>query len=177
MAWTEQQITDLRLLWSQGKSASEIAKKLGNMTRNAVIGKAHRLGLNARPSPIKAGGAASVTPLRAAPKTATPAAARPAAPQRATAEAQPKKTMASGTIMALVNRSTRPSGGASVHNLPERHQCKWPVGDPRDSSFHFCSAEVHAGFPYCLDHARIAYQGSLKKHELRDVSGQKADNS
>src|SRR5690348_17780732 len=99
MSWTEERIDRLKKMWSEGSTASQIADELGGVSRNAVIGKAHRLGLEARPSPVKPGdekekpAAAAPAPKpapaeRAAPKPAAPAAspapaaAAPAAPAR-----------------------------------------------------------------------------------------------
>ena len=114
MIWTDERIGDLRRLWSEGRSASEIAGILGDVTRNAVIGKAHRLGLSGRPSPIKR------TPKR----------------------------------------------GANILALTER-MCKWPVGDPRDSDFHFCGHQTAPGMPYCTEHASLAYQPQKKRYDDR----------
>ncbi len=80
MSWTDERIETLKRLWEQGLTASQIADDLGNVTRNAVIGKAHRLGLKARPSPVKAGEEASPAPApRAAAPRPTPRAAEPRA--------------------------------------------------------------------------------------------------
>jgi GcrA cell cycle regulator len=79
MSWTEERIDQLKRLWGQGMTASQIAEDLGGVSRNAVIGKAHRLGLEARPSPVK-GGDASATSATAAPASATPSPEKAAAP-------------------------------------------------------------------------------------------------
>ncbi|MFC0307140.1 GcrA family cell cycle regulator, partial [Rhizorhabdus histidinilytica] len=78
MSWTEERIDQLKRLWGQGMTASQIADELGGVSRNAVIGKAHRLGLEARPSPVKGGDAAASG--GSSPAAATPAPEKAAAP-------------------------------------------------------------------------------------------------
>lgn len=86
MSWTDERIETLRKMWESGNTASQIAEELGGISRNAVIGKAHRLGLQSRPSPVKA----NETKAKAAPKVAKPAApASAAAPPPAPKAAAP----------------------------------------------------------------------------------------
>ena len=80
MSWTDERIEQLRSMWEKGLTASQIADELGGVSRNAVIGKAHRLGLKSRPSPVKATEKAVKPVKAAAPKPAAPSAPRPAAP-------------------------------------------------------------------------------------------------
>ena len=80
MSWTEERIDQLKRLWGQGMTASQIAEELGGVSRNAVIGKAHRLGLEARPSPVKGGDASATSAATAAPASATPPPEKAAAP-------------------------------------------------------------------------------------------------
>nr|WP_295663711.1 GcrA family cell cycle regulator [Polymorphobacter sp.] len=158
MSWTDERIALLRTSWESGMTASQIAEALGEgVTRNAVIGKAHRLGLEARPSPVKVGeivedlvdgvvaavegviGAAgeaiaAVVAPRAAPK-------RPARP---TAPAKPAKT----TLLDLSEKV-----------------CKWPIGHPGETDFHFCGKAAQTGFPYCTEHCAIAYQAQLPRRD------------
>lgn len=136
MEWTDDRIETLRSLWMQGLTASQIAERLGGVSRNAVIGKAHRLGLSARPSPIKRETARTL-PLHRAP--AAPAAAAPM-PARA---AQPSQPPVQRTAAA-------PQAGGSK-------TCMWPVGDPKQADFHFCGAPAEAGRPYCTQHCAAAY--------------------
>ncbi len=103
MSWTPEVVESLRSLWAEGLTTTEIGRRLG-MSKNAVIGKAHRLGLNGRPSPIR-----RERPARPAPR-----------------------------------RFSGPS-------------CQWPIGDPRNSDFHFCGEPAHPGKPYCLSHCAAAY--------------------
>src|SRR3569832_2112162 len=91
MSWTEERIERLKSMWTEGATASEIADKLGGVSRNAVIGKAHRLGLEARPSPVKPGDEHSAT---SAPKPAKKAEAAPKAPASEKPAAQPAQSTA-----------------------------------------------------------------------------------
>jgi len=146
MSWTEERVAQLRQLWGNGKSASEIAEILGGVSRNAVIGKAHRLELSGRPSPIK---------RKEDEEEEEVAAAAPAA-----VEAQPAPV----EKVAAKPVPERKSGGATILNLTER-MCKWPIGDPRDKDFHFCGKASHGNFPYCIEHAQIAYQPPGKRRD------------
>ena len=142
MSWTDERVTQLRQLWGNGKSASEIAEILGGVSRNAVIGKAHRLELSGRPSPIKRKEDEEEETVVVAVETAAPAVAK--VPARPAPE--------------------RKSGGATILNLTER-MCKWPIGDPRDKDFHFCGKSAHGNLPYCAEHAAIAYQPPGKRRD------------
>jgi GcrA cell cycle regulator len=127
MEWTNDRTELLRGLWLQGRTASQIAAQLGGVTRNAVIGKAHRLGLSSRPSPIRHGfgGERAPTPRLSEPAAAAPTEHRPAPQQRPAA-----------------------AGGRA---------CLWPVGDPKQPDFHFCGGEIEPGRSYCPTHCAIAY--------------------
>lgn len=142
MSWTEERVAQLRQLWGNGKSASEIAEILGGVSRNAVIGKAHRLELSGRPSPIKRKEdeeeVVAAAPVEAAPPVIEKVPAKPV--------------------------PERKSGGATILNLTER-MCKWPIGDPRDKDFHFCGKGAHGNLPYCAEHAAIAYQPPGKRRD------------
>ncbi|WP_026873860.1 GcrA family cell cycle regulator [Inquilinus limosus] len=142
MSWTEERVAQLRQLWGNGKSASEIAEILGGVSRNAVIGKAHRLELSGRPSPIKRKEGEEEEAATVAAEAAPPAV------QKVPAKPEPE----------------RRSGGATILNLTER-MCKWPIGDPRDKDFHFCGKASHGNLPYCAEHAAIAYQPPGKRRD------------
>jgi GcrA cell cycle regulator len=156
MEWSSERIEQLRSLWHDGLSASQIATHLGGITRNAVIGKAHRLGLTGRPSPIKnrPAGVARPRPVRRPRVETAPAAPRaiarpPVAPQRHI-EIRP----------APIEVEDVP--GATILTLTDRI-CKWPIGDPRHPDFHFCGRASAEGLPYCADHARRAYQPPARR--------------
>ncbi len=135
MAWTNELIHELTQLWDAGYSASHIGKRLG-VSKNAVIGKAHRLKLPARPSPIRAERA--VSPLRPpVPKTVP----RP----RPALEVVPKPIAKPAPAPRAARRR---SGGPS---------CLWPIGDPGQPDFHFCGEPSVPGKPYCDSHGARAY--------------------
>jgi len=141
MGWTDERVELLKKLWMDGLSASQIAKQLGGVTRNAVIGKVHRLGLSGRAAPSQ--------PTR--PTFKTPRAPRPApsaAPRRIEAHAAPAPQP--------VFYPEEP-GSATVLTLGA-HMCKWPIGDPATDNFSFCGRRTDADGPYCTQHSRIAYQ-------------------
>ena len=155
MSWTEEKVAVLRQYWGSGKSASEIADIIGGMSRNAVIGKAHRLGLAGRPSPIKE--------RRAKPKPSVVAAPTPA-PVRTE---PPSRTNATNVVELL------PGGGATILSLTER-MCRWPHGDPKHPGFRFCGKAVADGTSYCAEHLKQAYQPPAPKRrdtERRVVHG------
>lgn len=154
MSWTDERVTTLKKLWLDGLSASQIAKQLGGVTRNAVIGKVHRLGLSGRAAPSQPSRPAFKTPRPARPVTAAPSAPRRVAEAvSATAPAVPAPQP--------VYRVEEP-GSATVLTLGA-HMCKWPIGDPSTDSFTFCGRRSCEGAPYCVEHAKVAYQPQQTK--------------
>ncbi len=163
MGWTAEKIEQLNKLWSEGMSITEIGKILG-MTRNAVVGKAHRLGLAKRPSPIaRAPGprpaaqpapAAQPRPVAAPAVTAVVASAAPVAEAPVVA---PKPAMPVMPQPAARPRPAAPAFRATrVANGPA---CRWPLGDPKSPDFHFCGSPSIEGKPYCEKHCAMAYSG------------------
>lgn len=153
MSWNEQKIQMLRDMWGHGFSASEIAKKLGGLTRNAVIGKAHRLKLSGRPSPIRredGEAVAKVSPVRVKP-VGKKVMLRPA-------PSMPLPNLTQRSAVPVVKRATESSKSAVAPLKTTEHQCRWPMGDPRNADFKFCGCNAVEGLPYCLDHAKVAYQ-------------------
>jgi GcrA cell cycle regulator len=163
MEWSSERIEQLRSLWHDGLSASQIAAQLGGITRNAVIGKAHRLGLMGRPSPIKNRPAGVVR--RAAPRR--PRAEQTHAPRVASAPIRVAPTPAPRKIEPTPPVEIGDMPGATILTLTDRI-CKWPIGDPRDADFHFCGRGSAEGLPYCSDHARRAYQPPARRSGERD---------
>lgn len=192
MSWSDERISTLKKMWQQGKSASEIAEKLGGVTRNAVIGKAHRLGLSGRPSPItkpapvkKAAAPAAKKPAAPAPKksyvapkaVATPAPAKKPVPPPTVAKASaapaakappPKANMPGKPpepiiLAAMASQTSRPDGKVlSILDLKER-MCRWPVGDPKEAGFGYCGGVAITSHPYCAEHVAIAFQAPNRK--------------
>lgn len=146
MGWSEERVQLLRKLWAEGLSASQIAKQLGGVTRNAVIGKVHRLGLAGRATPSRP----AKRPVRAA---ARPRQLGPSVPRLRPASTLPSVVIPELEPMKFENGST-----ATVLTLNEQ-MCKFPIGDPTDANFAFCGRGSASG-PYCADHARLAYQPS-----------------
>ncbi|KAB0269113.1 GcrA family cell cycle regulator [Microvirga brassicacearum] len=156
ISWTDERVELLKKLWTDGLSASQIATELGNVTRNAVIGKVHRLGLSGR---AKDKAAAEQRPRKAARAPSAPVAIPP---QNRT-----------NVIMAPVPRAPvihvepmLPAGDDLAIPVSERvtimelreSMCRWPMGDPTKAEFRFCGAHSITGLPYCDHHARVAYQ-------------------
>ncbi len=168
MSWTEETVGELSRMWGH-YSASEIARKIG-FTRNAVIGKAHRLGLadkTGKKVKTATTGATSMVAKTVMAKT------RVSSGQRVMMRALPKMPMPSSLPprdnyrpLAALNSASR-GEGISVTKAGER-QCRWPVGDPRSPDFRFCGCPAHQDLPYCADHARLAYQNVSRRIRATD---------
>ncbi len=152
MSWTDDRVATLKKLWNDGLSASLIATKIGEVTRNAVIGKAHRLGLAGRTTGSRKRSPAHAASLFRAPahprKTRTVSRIR--GPSRPPIRAAPK-----GPVL-LPELGLPPDEFVTVRTLTAR-SCRWPIGDPKADGFHFCGRAKPAGGPYCDHHAGIAY--------------------
>ena len=142
MGWTEERIEQLKNLWNEGLSASQIARVLGDVTRNAVIGKVHRLGLAGRAGPVRA----------ERPRTGRRSPMHISAPQPEIVEEEPI-VLEDGKF-------------ATVLTINDR-MCRWPIGDPSENEFHFCGRKPKAGSPYCEAHARKAYQPQPLRRDRR----------
>ena len=141
MLWTDEAVETLRQLAREGLSASGIAAALGAESRNAVIGKANRIGVKLGGGPASASGA----PRTARPRSEKPAPAPP--------DDEP------------VSRSAWPFAGAGVGQMRRvsfqeigRAACRWPFGDPGSGDFAYCGLEPADGRPYCAGHCRMAYR-------------------
>ena len=145
MDWTDETIARLRSLWDEGHTTAEIGRRLG-ITKNAVVGKAHRLNLPARPSPIRRTAEDGRPPRRTSPRRidgpTLPALAVTVAP-RAAEPARP------APVLRPVPSTPRPAGRLT--------SCCWPIGEPGTPSFRFCSDVAVPGKPYCGEHAALAY--------------------
>jgi len=154
MAWTDDRVEELKKLWADGLSASQIAKQLGGVTRNAVIGKVHRLGLSGRATPSRPARRPS-KPSR--PRTAPSTASSPVRTPRPAPVARPD------TPPAPVEPKVLPSGELATVLTLKESMCKWPLGDPSQASFRFCGRNTPSGNAYCEAHANMAYQPSQKR--------------
>ena len=152
--WTDERVEMLKKLWSEGLSASQIAAEIGSVTRNAVIGKVHRLGLSGR------GKAKSSSHQRVKKPSRTPSA--PAAigeqvPLSAGAIAPIPLAMEQEPVATMDDVVVPMSERVTIMDLRES-MCRWPMGDPTKAEFRFCGARSVTGLPYCTHHSRIAYQ-------------------
>ncbi len=166
--WTEDRVGALKKLWLEGQSASQIAKQLGGgVTRNAVIGKVHRLGLSGRATPSQPA-RTTTTAFRPAKTRTTPPKqdyGQPSAPRRIEA-VQPRPTApVPPTPLPVV---VEQPGTATVLTLGA-HMCKWPIGDPSSREFSFCGRRASEGV-YCGEHARVAYQPQVKKNGTSELT-------
>ena len=174
MAWTDEIVEQLKQHWTDGKSASQIASLLGNgLTRNAIIGKVHRLGLAGR---AKTPGANVPRPRRLPP----PPAHRMAGPQRL-ASAAPRM-MRGATALAIAPQALAEaeeeeafesvvvpmSLRVTILELKES-MCRWPLGDPSSAEFRYCGSPKASG-PYCAYHGGLAYQPVQERRRDRDRS-------
>jgi len=191
MSWNDERVELLKKMWSEGQSASQIAKELGNVTRNAVIGKVHRLGLSNRAGavPVKPAEKVEAAPARPAPKPAeapgpapeprvekTPApaqAAQPPVPARPKIvpagqplPPQPSANEISPEALASVREVEKKARRITLMELTER-TCKWPIGDPATDDFWFCGLAVQPGKPYCEAHVGVAFQPMSSRRDRR----------
>lgn len=164
MAWTDDRVDLLKKLWAEGLSASQIAGRLGSVTRNAVIGKVHRLGLSGR---------ATTSRMKSHRPRQRMAAKRLAKSRYA--------TIGNPALRALYNAETNvylPPTEELVIPVAERKSiqtltevtCRWPIGDPQNTEFHFCGKNKVPGLPYCEVHARRAFQPPQSRRRDRAVA-------
>jgi GcrA cell cycle regulator len=171
MSWTNERVELLKKLWGDGLSASQIAGELGGVTRNAVIGKVHRLGLSGRAK----SSSSSAKPRR--PRT-TASPASQSAPKRPQTQPQTQGSAAlkmepTSAPVAEVQPVAEPiadvvpmSKRATILTLTER-TCKWPIGDPATEDFWFCGLSVQSGKPYCEAHVSVAFQPMSARRDRR----------
>jgi GcrA cell cycle regulator len=165
MSWTDERVETLKKLWTDGLSASQIAAELGGITRNAVIGKVHRLGLSGR----------AKSPSSAAP--------RPRKPRSHTHMLRVSRpSMRGNTALAhafeyeiaeepeLIDNVIPIGQRRTILELTE-DTCRWPIGDPGSSDFFFCGGQSLTGLPYCAHHSRVAYQPANTRRDRRPPPG------
>ena len=141
--WNDDNIRRLETLWAEGHSTAEIGRRMG-VTNNAIVGKAHRLRLPARPSPIRAG--AERKECR-----------RPRAPRVTLPGLQPRTMPTKASHVTGLQPAPAPWRAPDPMRLGAS-RCCWPIGDPGTPEFRFCEATNAAGYPYCRDHCAIAYR-------------------
>ena len=160
MAWNDERVEQLKRLWAEGLSASQIASKMGGVTRNAVIGKVHRLGLSGRATPAKPqrgrtfeGVEHEVVEIQHEPVM------KPIIPEPEFSAPLVLDTGDMTTVATLKN-----------------NMCKWPIGDPSRDDFHFCGQSTSSGKSYCAYHAHLAFQPAQpRKPERRPAIQHIAD--
>ncbi|MFS8036833.1 GcrA family cell cycle regulator [Xanthobacter sp. AM11] len=172
MSWNDERVELLKKLWSEGLSASQIASELGEVTRNAVIGKVHRLGLSGRAkSATPAAGAARARKARPEGQGQRPQ--RPATlgntALAADPDEMPEEAPAPAPAPAAADNVVTMGQRCTIMNLTES-TCRWPQGEPGTDSFHFCGAKSNPGMPYCAHHARIAYQPVQDRRRDRRIA-------
>ena len=196
MAWSDERVAVLKKMWLDGNSASEIAKKLGDITRNAVIGKVHRLGLSNRDTSVSGARAGINKPAKST-KRGRPAKVdkepkKRGRPQKIketkgfhetadkgksiTATSAAKRSndskpevvsdLSEETLKSLLKIEMK-SKKISLMDLTER-TCKWPIGDPATGSFWFCGHEAEPGKPYCKTHISIAFQPITQRRSRKE---------
>ena len=157
ISWTDDRVEQLKKLWESGLSASQIAAELGNITRNAVIGKVHRLGLSGR----------AKSPSSAAPRQRE---VRPAQNMMRISRPMSRGNTALAHVFE-VEAEPDPIAFDNVVPMSQRRTlleltedtCHWPIGDPSSSEFFFCGGKAVASLPYCAHHSRVAYQPASER--------------
>ncbi|PWB83529.1 MAG: GcrA cell cycle regulator [Methylocystaceae bacterium] len=167
MSWTDERVELLRKLWNEGLSASQVAAEIGaGITRNAVIGKIHRLGLSQR----------AKTPIAARPRVAKPPRTQTVTQTRPLAPSVVGNVALALAPRALALPDVRPqeevviplSERVTIMELREA-MCRWPIGDPTSAEFRFCGAKSPGGgSPYCGYHAQVAYQPAQDRRRARE---------
>ena len=149
MSWTEEKVTKLKELWGKGNTASQIAEIIGGISRNAVIGKAHRLNLSAK---IKTRSATSNKNFEN---------------NLEEKNFKSKQGRRSKFKSLLIEKDFEPENPKQLEELDE-NSCKWPIGHPDEKSFYFCGRTSLKDFSYCKLHLLYAYQPKGKKEDVAE---------
>ena len=149
MSWTEEKVAKLKELWGKGNTASQIAEIIGGLSRNAVIGKAHRLNLSAK---IKTRTATSNQNFENS------------IDQKQNKTRRGRKSKFKSLI---IEKNFEPENPKQLEELDE-NSCKWPIGHPDEESFYFCGRTSLKDFSYCKLHLLYAYQPKGKKEEVTE---------
>ena len=149
MSWTEEKVSKLKELWGKGNTASEIANIIGGISRNAVIGKAHRLNLSAK---IKTRAATSNQDFDSSIENK---------------KNKFKKGRRNKFKSLIIEKDFEPENPKQLEQLDE-NSCKWPIGHPDEKDFYFCGRSSLKDFSYCKLHLLYAYQPKGKKEDTTD---------
>ena len=147
MSWTDEKVSKLKELWGKGNTASQIAEIIGGISRNAVIGKAHRLNLSAKI------------------KTRTAISSKNFDSSLETNNNRPRKGRKSKFKSLIIEKDFEPENPKQLEELDES-SCKWPIGHPNEKSFYFCGRSSLKDFSYCKLHLLYAYQPKGKKEDV-----------
>jgi len=146
MSWNEEKVEKLKNLWGKGSTASQIAEIIGGISRNAVIGKAHRLNLSSK---IKTRNASSSQNFDNSSEENS---------------SKQKRGRKSKFQSLIIEKDFEPENPKKLEELDES-SCKWPVGHPEEKSFYFCGRSSLKDFSYCKLHLLYAYQPKGRKEE------------
>ena len=149
MSWTEEKVAKLKELWGKGNTASQIAEIIGGISRNAVIGKAHRLNLSAKI------------------KTRTATSSKNFESSMEVKNIKSKRGRKSKFKSLIIEKDFEPENPKSLEELDE-NSCKWPIGHPNEKDFYFCGRTSLKDFSYCKLHLLYAYQPKGKKDDVTD---------
>ena len=149
VSWTEEKVAKLRELWGKGNTASQIAEIIGGISRNAVIGKAHRLNLSAKI------------------KTRTATSNKNFENSLNEKNIKIKRVRKSRFKSLIIENNFEPENPKQLEELDE-NSCKWPIGHPDEASFYFCGRSSLKDFSYCKLHLLYAYQPKGKKEEVME---------
>ena len=198
MAWSDERVAILKKMWLEGSSASEIAKELGNITRNAVIGKVHRLGMSNRDTSNSKSGSstsnAKKSVRRGRPPKVNKEEKKRGRPRKlkdpgdfsGTLDVTEKPATSSTKEMHLDENKTKVASDLSEETLQNilkvemkskkislmeltERTCKWPIGDPATDTFWFCGHESEPGKPYCKTHISIAFQPITQRRSRKET--------
>ena len=147
MSWNEEKVAKLRELWGKGNTASQIAEIIGGISRNAVIGKAHRLNLSAK---IKTRAATSNQNFESS---------------IGNKDIKSKRGRKNKFKSLIIEKDFEPENPKQLEELDE-NSCKWPIGHPDEENFYFCGRSPIDGFSYCKLHVLYAFQPKNPKEEL-----------
>ncbi len=167
MDWTPEAIERLKALWAEGHSTAEIARRMG-LSKNAVVGKVHRLNLPGRPSPIKRDGNAPPRPPKPKRQATSDGVIRSREPFVPPA---PPELLAGlpAEEVSTFSLSAPPSVPESVFRRRVSN-CRWPIGEPGQPGFRFCVSDAMSGKSYCPEHAAVAYikRGTERREDAAD---------
>jgi len=149
MSWTEEKVTKLKELWGKGNTASQIAQIIGGISRNAVIGKAHRLNLSGKI------------------KTRSTSTKQNSVKLNEQENNYKKRGRKNKFRSLIIENDFEPENPKQLEELDES-VCKWPIGHPNESSFYFCGRKSLKDFSYCKLHLLYAFQPKGKKEDATE---------